>query len=182
LLCCQFYRRRHRIYLRLVYRLDWLYEHQQSNHPSHRRSHRLITTDTGILTYTEKQTSAHNNDTVTIVATDVAGNKAEQLITVSVKETNLSTSVIWGGIGNDDKINANEIATVTLNGTVAIIDAVTSINISAIVFKQGNTVAHIINSNLPKINVNDSTWTLENNDTWTSKLTQGEYTVTVSLR
>jgi hypothetical protein len=69
----------------------------------------------------------------------------------------------------------------SLNGTVAIIDAVTSINISAIVFKQGNTVAHIINSNLPKINVNDSTWTLENNDTWTSKLTQGEYTVTVSL-
>ena len=140
-----------------------------------------ITTNTGILTYAEKQTSAHNNDTVTIVATDVAGNKAERLITVSVKETNLSTSVIWGGIGNDDKINANEIATVTLNGTVAIIDAVTSINISAIVFKQGNTVAHIINSNLPKINVNDSTWTLENNDTWTSKLTQGEYTVTVSL-
>jgi hypothetical protein len=31
------------------------------------------------------------------------------------------------------------------------------------------------------LNVNDSTWTLENNDTWTSKLTQGEYTVTVSL-
>jgi hypothetical protein len=30
------------------------------------------------------QTSVHN-DTVTIVATDVAGNKAEQLITVSVK-------------------------------------------------------------------------------------------------
>jgi hypothetical protein len=28
---------RHKIYLRLVYRLDWLYEHQQSNHPSHRR-------------------------------------------------------------------------------------------------------------------------------------------------
>jgi hypothetical protein len=98
-----------------------------------------------------------------VQVSDVAGNKAERLITVSVKETNLSTSVIWGGIGNDDKINANEIATVTLNGTVAIIDAVTSINISAIVFKQGNTVAHIINSNLPKINVNDSTWPLENN-------------------
>jgi hypothetical protein len=32
-----------------------------------------ITTNTGILTYAEKQTSAHNNDTVTIVATDVAG-------------------------------------------------------------------------------------------------------------
>jgi hypothetical protein len=46
-----------------------------------------ITTNTGILTYAEKQTSAHNNDTVTIVATDVAGNKAERLITVSVKDT-----------------------------------------------------------------------------------------------
>jgi hypothetical protein len=31
------------------------------------------------------QTSAHDNDTVTIVATDVAGNETEQLITVSVK-------------------------------------------------------------------------------------------------
>jgi hypothetical protein len=49
------------------------------------------TTDTGILTYTEKQTSVHDNDIVTIVATDLAGNKAEQLITISVKETNLST-------------------------------------------------------------------------------------------
>jgi hypothetical protein len=68
-----------------------------------------------------------------------------------------------------------------LNGISAISAFVQHKNISAIVFKQGNTVAHIINSNLPKINVNDSTWTLENNDTWTSKLTQGEYTVTVSL-
>ncbi|CAB9543932.1 RTX toxins and related Ca2+-binding proteins, partial [Bathymodiolus brooksi thiotrophic gill symbiont] len=44
-----------------------------------------ITTDTGILTYKTIQTSAHDNDTVTIVATDVAGNETEQLITVSVK-------------------------------------------------------------------------------------------------
>jgi hypothetical protein len=43
-----------------------------------------ITTDTGILTYKAIQTSVHN-DTVTIVATDVAGNEAERSITVSVK-------------------------------------------------------------------------------------------------
>ncbi|CAC9562552.1 hypothetical protein formerly called flagellar hook-length control protein FliK [uncultured Gammaproteobacteria bacterium] len=43
-----------------------------------------ITTDTGILTYKTIQTSVHN-DTVTIVATDVAGNEAERSITVSVK-------------------------------------------------------------------------------------------------
>jgi hypothetical protein len=41
-----------------------------------------ITTDTGILTYKTIQATAHNNDTVTIVSTDVAGNEAEQLITV----------------------------------------------------------------------------------------------------
>jgi hypothetical protein len=40
----------------------------------------------------------HDNDIVTIVATDLAGNKAEQLITISVKETNLSTSIVWNGI------------------------------------------------------------------------------------
>jgi hypothetical protein len=40
------------------------------------------------IPYTEKQTSVHDNDIVTIVATDLAGNKAEQLITISVKETN----------------------------------------------------------------------------------------------
>jgi hypothetical protein len=65
-----------------------------------------ITTDTGILTYKAIQTSVHN-DTVTIVATDVAGNKAEQLITVSVKESNLSTSIVWSGIGSDNKINVD---------------------------------------------------------------------------
>jgi hypothetical protein len=48
----------------------------------------------------------HDNDTVTIVATDVAGNKAEQLITVSVKAVGLSISVVWNGIGDDNKINA----------------------------------------------------------------------------
>jgi hypothetical protein len=123
----------------------------------------------------------HDNDIVTIVATDLAGNKAEQLITISVKETNLSTSIVWNGIGDDNKINANEMAVTTLSGTVAIIGAVTSINISSIVFKQGDTVAHIINSNLPSVNASDNTWTLDNNNTWTSKLTQGNYTVTVNL-
>jgi hypothetical protein len=43
-----------------------------------------ITTDTGILTYKTIQTSVHN-DTVTIVATDIAGNETERSITVSVK-------------------------------------------------------------------------------------------------
>jgi hypothetical protein len=38
--------------------------------------------------------SAHDNDTVTIVATDVAGNEAEQPIIVSVKMIGLSTSVV----------------------------------------------------------------------------------------
>jgi hypothetical protein len=44
-----------------------------------------ITSDTGILTYKAIQTSVHDNDTVTIVATDVAGNEAERSITISVK-------------------------------------------------------------------------------------------------
>jgi hypothetical protein len=45
-----------------------------------------IAADTGILTYKTIQASILDNDIVTIVATDVAGNEAEQLITVSVKE------------------------------------------------------------------------------------------------
>jgi hypothetical protein len=47
-----------------------------------------------ISTYTEKQTTVHDNDIVTIVATDLAGNKTEQLITVSVKAVGLSISVV----------------------------------------------------------------------------------------
>jgi hypothetical protein len=140
-----------------------------------------ITTDTGILTYKTIQTSAHDNDTVTIVATDVAGNEAEQPITVSVKMIGLSTSVVWSGIGDDNKLNANEMAATTLSGTVAIIGTVTSINISSIVFKQGNTTVHTISANLPSVNASDNTWTLANDSTWTSKLTQGDYTVTVNL-
>ncbi len=140
-----------------------------------------ITTDTGILTYKTIQTSAHDNDTVTIVATDVAGNEAEQPITVSVKMIGLSTSVVWSGIGDDNKLNASEMAATTLSGTVAIIGTVTSINISSIVFKQGNTTVHTISANLPSVNASDNTWTLANDSTWTSKLTQGDYTVTVNL-
>ena len=139
-----------------------------------------ITANTGILTYKTIQTLAHN-DAVIIVATDIVGNETEQLIIVSVKEIGLSTSIVWSGIGNDNKINANEIAATTLSGTVTIIGAVTSINISSIVFKQDDTVAHTISANLPSVNTSDNTWTLDNNDTWTSKLTQGDYTVTVNL-
>ncbi len=140
-----------------------------------------ITTDTGILTYKTIQATAHDNDTVTIVATDVAGNEAEQPITVSVKMIGLSTSVVWSGIGDDNKLNASEMAATTLSGTVAIIGTVTSINISSIVFKQGNTTVHTISANLPSVNASDNTWTLANDSTWTSKLTQGDYTVTVNL-
>jgi hypothetical protein len=45
-----------------------------------------ITAGTGILTYKTIQTSVHD-DTITIVATDVAGNKTEKSITVSVKNS-----------------------------------------------------------------------------------------------
>jgi hypothetical protein len=62
-----------------------------------------------------------------------------------------------------------------LSGTVAIIGSVNLVNISEIIFKQGDNVVHTINSNdLPGINANDNTWALANNNTWTSKLTQGE--------
>jgi hypothetical protein len=48
----------------------------------------------------------------------------------------------WSSIGDDDKINADEMTTTTLSGTVAIAGTVNSINISSIVFKQGNTSIH----------------------------------------
>jgi hypothetical protein len=52
-----------------------------------------------VLTYKAIQTLAHDNHTVIIVATDVAANEAEKVITVSVKVLSLSTSVVWNGIG-----------------------------------------------------------------------------------
>jgi hypothetical protein len=68
------------------------------------------------LSYKQTQVSDHK---VTIVATDTAGNATEQLITVSVKEFSFSTSIPWNNIGDDNKINANEMAATTLSGTVA---------------------------------------------------------------
>jgi hypothetical protein len=61
----------------------------------------------------------HDNDIVTIVATDLAGNKAEQLITISVKETNLSTSIVWNGIGGKIRVNymSNSITLLKDNAT-----------------------------------------------------------------
>jgi hypothetical protein len=71
-------------------------------------------------------------------------------------------------------------AVTTLSGTVAAIDTVTSINISSIVFKQGDTAIHTISNYLPSVN-SDNTWTLANDITWTLKLTQDDYTVIVNL-
>jgi hypothetical protein len=45
-----------------------------------------------------------------------------------VDTNGLSTSVVWSGIGDDNKINASEMLATTLSGTVAIIGTVTSIN------------------------------------------------------
>ncbi|CAC9549118.1 hypothetical protein [uncultured Gammaproteobacteria bacterium] len=138
-----------------------------------------INSTTGELKYRDKQTQISDHK-VTIVATDTAGNETEQLITVSVKEFSFSTSIAWNNIGDDNKINANEMAATTLSGTVAIIGTVTSINISSIVFTQGGTAIHTISNNIPSVD-SDNTWTLANDNTWTSKLTQGDYTVTVNL-
>jgi hypothetical protein len=134
---------------------------------------------TGELKYKKEQTqvSVHK---VTIIATDVAGNETEQLITVSVKAIGLSTSITWGGIGDDNKININELATANLSGTVAIIGIVNSIRISGIVFKQNDTV-YRIDSNLPSVDVNNNTWTLDNSNAWTSQLTKGNCTIIVYL-
>ncbi|OJA02990.1 hypothetical protein, partial [Bathymodiolus thermophilus thioautotrophic gill symbiont] len=79
----------------------------------------------------------------------------------------------------DNIINTAEMATATLSGTVSVIGTVSSISVSSIVFKQGDTTVHVIATNLPAI-VNN-TWTLANNSAWTSKLTQGDYTVTINL-
>jgi hypothetical protein len=81
------------------------------------------------------------------------------------KETNLSTSIVWSGIGSDNKINVDEMAVTTLSGTVAIIGTVTSLNISSIVFKQGDAIVHTIGANLLSVNANDNTWTLDNSNT-----------------
>jgi hypothetical protein len=53
-----------------------------------------LTADTGILSYKTIQATAHDNDAVTIVATDVAGNEAEQPITVSVEVMSLSLAKV----------------------------------------------------------------------------------------
>ena len=135
---------------------------------------------TGELKYKKEQTqvSVHK---VTIIATDVAGNETEQLITVSVKSAILSTSVTWNGIGDDGKINADEMAAATLSGTVEVIGTASLISISSIVFKKDNVAIHTIASNLPNIN-SDNTWSLGNSNAWTSKFTQGGYyTITVNL-
>ena len=40
--------------------------------------------------------------------------------------------------------------------------------------EDGNTDIHTISNNLPSVNASDNTWTLANNNTWTSKPTQGD--------
>jgi hypothetical protein len=77
-----------------------------------------ITTDTGILTYKTIHAIAHDNDTVTIVATDVAGNEAEQPITVSVKIIGLSTSIVPSVITS---INTWKIGTNCMNSSITLL-------------------------------------------------------------
>ncbi|SGZ60811.1 Alkaline phosphatase [Bathymodiolus thermophilus thioautotrophic gill symbiont] len=137
----------------------------------------LINANTGIITYRTIQTSVHD-DTITIIATDAAGNTKEQSITVSVKDIDLSTSVVWNHIGNSN-INIDKLATATLSGTVAIIGTVTDLSIKSIIFKQENAVVYTIDADLPEI-VN-GIWTLANNNSWTAQLSNGSYTVIVHL-
>ncbi|CAB5495011.1 FG-GAP-like repeat-containing protein [Bathymodiolus thermophilus thioautotrophic gill symbiont] len=134
--------------------------------------------NTGELKYKQAQTQAGTH-TVTIIATDIAGNTAEKTVSVSVVDIGLLTSITWNNIGTDNIINTAEMATATLSGTVSVIGTVSSISVSSIVFKQGDTTVHVITTNLPAI-VNN-TWALANNSAWTSKLTQGDYTVIVNL-
>jgi hypothetical protein len=125
------------------------------------------------LKYKEKQTQVGIHK-VAIIATDVAGNETEKLITVSVKAIGLSTSIAWDRIGDNNRINADEMATATLNGKITVFGIVNSISISSIVFKQNDTVYTIDSGpNLPRVNTDDNTWTLTNSDIWTSQLTQG---------
>jgi hypothetical protein len=63
---------------------------------------------------------------------------------------------------------------------VATIGIVNSIRISGIVFKQNDTV-YRIDSNLPSVDVNNNTWTLDNSNAWTSQLTKGNCTIIVYL-
>ncbi|OJA03364.1 hypothetical protein, partial [Bathymodiolus thermophilus thioautotrophic gill symbiont] len=121
-----------------------------------------------------------NDDKVTIIATDAAGNETKQLVTVSVKDFVLSTSVVWNNIGDDNNINIAELAMATLSGTVTSTDSTfTDLNIASIVFKQNNTIVHTINTALPVINNN--TWTLDHDNAWASKLVDGNCTVVVNL-
>jgi hypothetical protein len=94
-----------------------------------------------------------------------------------VKAIGLSTSIAWDRIGDNNRINADEMATATLNGKITVFGIVNSISISSIVFKQNDTVYTIDSGpNLPRVNTDDNTWTLTNSDIWTSQLTQGDYT------
>jgi hypothetical protein len=117
-----------------------------------------INSTTGELRYKDKQTQEGDHK-VTIIATNIAGNETEQLITISVEET-LSTSIAWSDIGDDNKINANDMTVTTLSGTVAAIDTVTSINISSIVFKQGVSDASVSFSTLAVVELVNTDFSL----------------------
>ncbi|WP_180334700.1 hypothetical protein, partial [Bathymodiolus thermophilus thioautotrophic gill symbiont] len=97
--------------------------------------------NTGELKYKQAQTQAGTH-TVTIIATDIAGNTAEKTVSVSVVDIGLLTSITWNNIGTDNIINTAEMATATLSGTVSVIGTVSSISVSSIVFKQGDTTVH----------------------------------------
>jgi hypothetical protein len=67
-----------------------------------------------------------------------------------VKAIGLSTSIAWDRIGDNNRINADEMATATLNGKITVFGTVNSISISRIVFKQNDTVCTIDSGpNLP---------------------------------
>ncbi|MBA5249130.1 MAG: type I secretion C-terminal target domain-containing protein, partial [Gammaproteobacteria bacterium] len=139
-------------------------------------------TNNGELKYNNIQTLVEDH-TVTIIATDVAGNTSEQAVTVSVKATLINTSVAWNNIGNDNIANATEITTATLSGT-AVIANVTGVTISSIVFTEvdnTNNKVTIDGNDVPTIDTSNNTWTLANGK-FASQLTNNKsYTVEVTL-
>ncbi|CAB5498602.1 integrin alpha [Bathymodiolus thermophilus thioautotrophic gill symbiont] len=133
------------------------------------------------LYYRGSQINA-GNDEVNSIDTDVEASMREFLAALSVVTTTLEPVLehqfYWNGKGADDLINARELTIVALSGAITVIGTVKDLSISSILFKQGSTLVHRIDFNL--LTIVDNIWTLVNDTTWASKLSQVD-TIIINL-
>ncbi|WP_193311193.1 hypothetical protein, partial [Poseidonibacter ostreae] len=127
-----------------------------------------------VITFDSNGLSTAAGDIYTVTLTGVKNITLAQVFGFK----DLTSTITWDNIGDDNIVSLNEKSSYTLSGTISNPSNLTGLQITSIVFRNIDTGQEItVNSNLPMINTTGD-WSL--NSTNMPDLADGRYTVTTN--